>query len=281
MLGGCLVAIAGWHVYGDEVFVRGANGAWRTITAERHDGTLTVRLSPENTAAGRALLVLGRPDWMTLDDTAAPVVGAVFVNGQPVEVGERLEIRTEGEGPRLQAVFDDGANPLRHESLILALAGRTVHASDVTGEPLAHTATASFDLSSLGPGVYEGSLVARDMAPTGNTFRLPVRLVVDGIRRHADGQTITVCTAGHEYVVGPGPGHAFVRLGSTGAAAYLSTEVDGKFVYARRTVGQQDLPESGGLRLKADVIGIDDQDVGQIAELESTWRPRPSRPRSG
>lgn len=278
LLWSCLLAVPGWHVWGDEVFVRKGAGAWRTLGAERHDGTLTVRISAEDTEAGRALLVLGKPDWMTLDDAAAPVVSALSVDGQPVEVGERLEIRTEGEGPRLQAVLDDGANPLRHDSLMLALAGRTIQASDVSGEPLARTATASFDLSSLGPGVYEGALMARDMAPTDNALRLPVRVVVDGMRRHVDAQAITVCRAGHEYVVGPGSGHAFVRLGSTGATAYLSTEVNGKFVYARRTVGQQNLPESGGLRLKADVIGIDDQDFGQIAELEFDLETAPQSP---
>jgi hypothetical protein len=81
---------------------------------------------------------------------------------------------------------------------------------------------------------------------------------------------VTVCAGGQEFVLGGGGGVAagpFLRLGRDGASAYLSTQVGAKFVYARRLVGIEDLP-NGGARLIADVIGIDNQDVGQVARLE-------------
>jgi hypothetical protein len=117
--------------------------------------------------------------------------------------------------------------------------------------------------------MYDGFLEARDLAPAGNALHLPARVAVSGIRRHDDGQTVTICKDGQKYVVGgSGQGQAFVRLGATGASAYLSTEVAGKFIYAQDVIRREDLAGERGVRLVTDVIGIDGQDFGQIAGLE-------------
>jgi hypothetical protein len=100
-------------------------------------------------------------------------------------------------------------------------------------------------------------------------LRLPVRVTVNGLRRDADGQTVTVARSGQEYILGgAGRGQGFLRFGGTGAAAYLTTQVGESFVYARNIVAVEELGGGAGARLKADVIGIDNQDFGQIAELE-------------
>lgn len=269
LVANCLLIACGWQPAGaDEAFVCGAGGAWRAVAAERGDATLTVRIRPEDTDAGRALVLIRKPEWMTLDDATPPTLRSLAANREPIEIGEKLEVRCDNQGPQLEAALADDANPLTPASLSLRLDGSSFAASRTEGGFPERRLTGVFDLSSLGPGVHEGFLDARDMAPKANSVRLPVRLVIDGIRRHADGQTVTICRGGHEYGAGGRDrGKGSIRLGGTGAAAYLTTEVGGKFVYARNIVASEDLPEGGGIRLTADVIGIDDQDLGQIAEL--------------
>ncbi len=263
----------------DEVFIRGLDGGWRTLRADRTNGTLRIRISPADTDAGAALVVVAKPEWMTLEDATPPALGSVSAGEAAVEAADRLEIQAEDRGPRVTALLEDDGNPLRLDSPVMTLNGQAFRAAEVRGGPPGRTAAATFDLSALRPGAYEGFLEAQDLAPAGNTLRTPVRVVINGTRRHADGQTVTICKGGHEYVVGgPGQGKAFIRLGSTGAAAYLSTEVGGRFVYARNVVRQENLPDGHGVRLIADVIGIDEQDFGQIAELEFDLATRPEFP---
>lgn len=275
----CLLTVAPRMAAADEVSVCGVGGAWQTFQGNRTNGSLEVRISPADTAAGKALVVLAKPDWMTLDDGTPPRLESVFAEGAAAEVGRGLQVQAEGRGPRVTAVLEDDENPLRLESLVMRLDGETVRATEVLGGPPQKAATATFDLSAFGPGTYAGFLEAQDLAPAANRLRMPARVAIDGLHRHADGQAVTICTGGQEYVVGgSGPGKRSVRLGQTGAAAYLSAEVGGKFVYARDIVRQDELPDGRGVRLVADVTGIDDQDFGQIAELEFELATHPHFP---
>ncbi len=250
----------------DTVYLRGAGGKWLSVPGKRQGASLSVTVSPSQTDAGRAILVLSKPPWMVLDDTTAPVLKSLATGGAPVKVGERLDLRATGKGPVLEATFEDDANPVLATSVAATLGGQVIHAEAKPGAP-AKRATVTLNLSTLAPGAYDGFLEAADMSPLANTLRVPVHLAVDGIRRHSDGQTVTVCAGGQEYVVGgPGTGQGFVRLGPTGASAYLSTSVSGKFVYARNITAIEDIPN--GARLVADVIGIENKDFGQIARLE-------------
>jgi hypothetical protein len=128
---------------------------------------------------------------------------------------------------------------------------------------------ARLDLSSLPVGSHEAVLEACDLSPAANALRVPLHIAVNGVLRQDDGQTVVVTRAGHDYILGgSGKGQGFLRLGSGGPAAYLTTQVGDKFVYARDVVAMEDLDEGAGLRLRTDIIGIEGQDFGQIAELE-------------
>ena len=260
----------------DTVYLRGAGGKWLSVPGQRQGASVSVTVSPSQTDAGRAILVLGKPPWMVLDDTTPPVLKSLTAGGAPVKVGERLDLRATGKGPVLEATFEDDASPVLTASVAATLGGQVVHAEAKPGAP-AKRATVTLNLSALGPGAYDGFLEAADMSPLANTLRLPLRVAVDGIRRHPDGQTVTVCAGGQECVIGgPGTGQGFVRLGPTGAAAYLSTQANGKFVYARNITSIEEIPN--GARLVADVIGIENKDFGQIARLEFDVSTAPDFP---
>jgi len=252
---------------GQQAHVGGPGLPWHTIPAAREGGAVTVKLSPGDTAGGRALVVLAKPDWMVLDDGTPPVLRSLTVDEQAVEAGEELQISADKAGPAVRVVVADDANPVDPGSVALTLNGQRFAAKAT--EKADGGLAASFDLSSLGAGAYEGTLEARDMGPLANALRVPLSLTVNGILRQPDGQTVTITRSRYEYVIGgAGKGQGFLRLGETGAAAFLSTEVGGKFVYARNIVAIEDIDGGRGVRLKADVVGIDNQDFGQIAELE-------------
>jgi hypothetical protein len=268
------LSAAGWA---QQAYVGGPSATWRPLPSERRDDAVTVTVPPGDAPAGRTTVVVATPKWMVLDDDSPPELQAAFVGEQRLEVGERLNVASDNTGPRLRVLLTDRANPVDPQSPAILLSGRRIapEAVEQTDGGLA----ASFDLSSITVGAYDGALEARDLAPLANVLRIPLRLTVDGILREPDGQTVTITRGGHAYTIGgPRKGQAFVRLGNTGVAPYLTTQVNGKFVYARDVIRIDDIDEGRGVRLTADVIGIDEQDFGQVAALEFNATTRPDFP---
>jgi hypothetical protein len=257
----CLLVTPGSSA--QDAYLSRDGGKWETLVARRGDQAATLTVQP----AQQALLVLRKPVWMVLDDHAAPLLRSAAADGQAVEVGEMLDVTAETHGPTLRVQLADDANPVDPTSAAILVDGRRF--APAAAERADGGLAATFDLSSLPVGGYTGALEARDLAPQGNTLRVPLHLTVNGILRQSDGQTITVARAGREYTIGgAGKGQGFVRLGDTGAVAYVTTQVNDKFVYARNIVATEEIDEGRGVRLTADVIGIDNQDFGQIAKLE-------------
>ncbi|HJN19058.1 MAG TPA: hypothetical protein QGH10_26395 [Armatimonadota bacterium] len=250
----------------------GPNVEWRTVPAERGGGTVTFRLSPADTSGGRALVVINKPDWMTLDDAVSPTVESVMIGDAPAQVGERLEIATTGAAPLARVTFADAENPIAPGSAVIVLDGQTSAATSAEAD--GNTLVAEFDLSVLGAGVYDGHIEAADRSPAANVCRIPVRVTIDGIRRHADGQTVTVCCGGDEFVVGgEGNWKSFIRLGDTGASAYLTTQIGEPHFYAYEVTDIADLPGGAGVRLTARVTDTDGQDLSEFGELEFDVAP--------
>ncbi|MGQ9730012.1 MAG: hypothetical protein ACUVX8_01945 [Candidatus Zipacnadales bacterium] len=250
----------------DEVYVGGGRLPWRSMAATQREGAIHVTVDPTE---GNApfLLVLGKPAWMVLEDADSPVLRSLAVNGKVVQTGVPLRISSESHGPLLEAVMSDATNPVAPESVRLSLEGRVIRPTNIGIADRELTAT--YDLSEWGVGTYKGTLEARDLSPASNLFCLPVLLSVNGRQTLEDGKTVVVSRAGHKYLIGgSGMGQAFLRFEGTDARAYLSTAVNGKFVYAREIVALHELETGDGVRLVADVIGIENQDFGQIAELE-------------
>ncbi|MBM3499589.1 MAG: hypothetical protein FJX74_13090 [Armatimonadetes bacterium] len=259
------VATLGWA---QGSFVGGRGAPWRPLAASRGEGNaLALTVEPADMHGGRVLLVVERPPWMALDDASPPRLVSASVNGEALEVGQRLAISADGAGPELRVIVSDDANAVDPQSVAVTMEGRRIAAAATEAAP--EGLEASFDLSSIAVGAYEGALEVQDLAPAGNTLRVPLRLTVDGLRRHDDGQTVALTRDGWEYILGgAGRGQGFLRFGDGGPAAYLSTQVGDKFVYARDVVAIEDLKDETGVRMRTDVIGIEGQDFGQIAELE-------------
>ena len=65
----------------DEVHYRAADGTWAAMEATADGGRLKITIGTENAPNGEAVLVIAKPDWMVLDDGAAPQLTGMKVNG--------------------------------------------------------------------------------------------------------------------------------------------------------------------------------------------------------
>lgn len=268
-----LLSIRGWA---QDCFAGGSGSPWRPLQTVRENQTITVRVPPGE-ATGRTWIVIHKPDWVVLDDAEAPVLRSVVLNGNAVPTGEKLCFTVGGAAARMEIVVTDDASPVDPGSIALSLGSRRLVPKETSVSD--RRLTVAFDLAALPAGVYEGRFEVRDRSPAANLLRIPLQVNVNGIRRHDDGQTATLVVTGSEFTIGgEGRGQSFVRLGKHGPTAYLTTQVGDKFVYARRVVAIEDSHDGTGVRLTTDVIGIEDQDFGQIAELEFDVAALPGYP---
>jgi hypothetical protein len=91
---------------------RTPNGEWKELPdAQVRDGVLTFKLEAEHLHEGRVALMLGRPEWLDLNDESPPEIKKVFVNGKPVKPS--TDLGWVDELPKtFEAVFEDAKNPI-------------------------------------------------------------------------------------------------------------------------------------------------------------------------
>ena len=259
------------------VHIGGPGREWREAESAREGGAVTIIVRPSDTAAGRALLVIDKPEWMTLADDEPPRIESATVGEQAAGVGESLSIAAAGAASPLKLQFVDDANPIAGQSVALVADGQRIPPASLTVD--GHRASATFDLTALGAGAYAGHIEVTDRSPAANALHVPFYLTVDGVRRHPDGQGVTVCCKGSEFVVrGGARTKGFLELGDTGASAYLTSQVGGQNLWANAVLEITDLPDGEGVRVLMDVSDVDGADVGRPAALEFDLEPAPDLP---
>lgn len=104
----------------------GHPGRWRELRDVWRDGVLTLHLSAADLGSGRALVVLDAPDWLDLDDTEAPEVVRLTVDGVTY-AGEQISLGWRERSPG-QVVMEvrDKRNPLDTASVQARCGGRII-----------------------------------------------------------------------------------------------------------------------------------------------------------
>ncbi len=173
---GCWFAMAAAFAAGD--FYRDAAGRWHELPVMREGQSTIVRLSPQMIGGGTTVLVLDKPDWMVLDDTAPPSVTQTLVGGQERRPDD-LDMGWTGKSPgEVALAVRDEANPLDLAGLQATVNGAPLEAKWLTVQPVGDTgkqAQIALDLSELPPGRYTVELRLTDLAPTRNLLTLRVR----------------------------------------------------------------------------------------------------------
>ncbi|MDA1140693.1 MAG: discoidin domain-containing protein [Planctomycetota bacterium] len=106
---------------------RTPKGEWKELpNAQVKDGVLTFRLDAEHLHEGRVALLLGRPEWLDLNDDSPPEVIRVLVNGNPVQP-QSTDLGWVDELPKtFEAVFEDAKNPIDPSKARCLVNGREI-----------------------------------------------------------------------------------------------------------------------------------------------------------
>ena len=271
---------AGPHFFEDD------GGRWFPLEGAVADGSrLVFSLGRAQLGAdGLALVVLGKPEWMVLEDREPPEITAVRVNGADVSLREgEVDLGCLDSGDAdLEVYVSDRANPLSAASASLALSepGRAVVSVDTSSlPPVGTSGRMTVRLAHLAPGSYTGRLMLADRAPAANVLSLPVSFRVMGISIGDDGQSVTLANADTSYVLRPDREKQLLLPGGTWAK--LTTRTAGTWLYPRRfTTARvlQDTPEAKTVSVRASAQGIKGEPVEGLGELEYALTVRADSP---
>lgn len=234
------------------VHLRAPDGTWVEIAIEQRDGIVGFTITPDQTEAGRATVVVNKPDWMVLDDEEPPRVTGYAIGGRiGQEMEEALNLGGLGDEQRMLTVeIADDANPIDTGSARLtgdALGAVALTLEDEDREE--RSARFALDLGALGPGAYELTLEVADLAPLANTLRLPVRFSISGTEISEDHQTIALSGGGAAFTL-RGDRRDTVGVDAVGVAAFITFQPDGeKHLYVHEFASVEDLGEQDGWRL--------------------------------
>lgn len=265
------------------VYVRGSDGKWRQLPAKQDGRNVSVNLAVEQLGSGYVDLVVDKPAWMVLDDVEAPKLAWMKINGKDVKVAPAIDLGALAALPAtLSFGLKDNANPLDPASIAFAVPNvpdaPKVDVSEL-GPPKTNGRVSAV-LPSLPAGRYHAVLRVADASPSANTLEVKVSFSIIGFHVSPDQQTITVGTPGGSFTLRASP-HETLRTG-TGAAAYLTANVQGQHMYLEKITEVQmlcDTPELKSLRIIG-VPGETDkgQDGSKLCRLEYDLSIRPDLP---
>lgn len=246
-----LTLAAGAWAQDGTVHLRLGDGAWTELAADTEGGTVHFTITPEQAPDGRALVVINKPDWMVLEDDAAPTITSLTVDGETVELGEGGAIDL-GERPTgtLTLVLDlsDDKNPIDASSVRIET-GVSSLPVEVTEADLPETETSgtlTLVLEDVPPGVHEAKLEIADRSPQRNATSIPLSLSVYGVGVGPGGQSVLLSGAGKTYEVLP-EGQKFITIGEGGPGLYLTTQLHGQYYYVNEFASVEELSGVEGL----------------------------------
>ena len=218
----------------DPVYYRQADGSWAKMEAAVKDGRLEIKIAPQAAPNGEAILVINKPKWMVLEDTAAPTLAGLKVNGtsRPSSTQELNFGCLGGETAEVIVGIKDNKNPIADDAVF-----RLNDAPDVKLEvdrtslgPPKSAARMVVKISGLAAGKYEGMLTLADMAPLRNSASWPVSFTVMGISVSEDKQTVSLANATSGFRLQPDISKQLLL--PNGAWSKLTTHI-GAFLYPR------------------------------------------------
>lgn len=260
---GCLAA---------SVHVRTADGTWVELEAEEQDGTVGFAIAPEQADAGRALVVINKPDWMVLEDETPPGVISYSIGEGTWELSDASTVTLSGlgeaEGER-QVTFtvSDDANPIDVDSALLRIEGRSaVRAQVVEDDREGRAAKLAIDLNEFGPGAWRGTLEVADLSPLGNRVTLPLRFSIAGAQIAENGQTLTLSGGGAGFTV-KGDKRQTVAVDAAGVSAFITVQPEGrKHLYVREFANVEDLGVENGWHLIGARVALEDIDGQPVTD---------------
>ncbi len=267
-------------------FYRAPGGAWKALETRREaDRPVVFALTPgQCSAAGTVDVLLGRPEWMALEDAQPPRVTGLSVDGTPRAVeGAALALGTlPGSGAVIDLALADDANPLSAEALRLHLTpapGAALQVETAIAAPPGRTGRIVLRLKDLPPGAYRGELRLSDRAAAVNEAVYSLSFEVFGIGVSADRQEISLVGAGADYRFRPDQERQLLLPGDIWAK--LTTRHGSTWLYPREFTAvevRRDRPGEQTAVVTASAKGLDGKAVEGLGELQFELTVRADSP---
>lgn len=265
--------------------LRGAGGTWREVAPA--GGAAGERIEIPVTDAGTrggAVLVVGKPEWMSLEDQAPPVLVAARIDERdlPCRDGHVDAGAVAPGGFALVLEIADADNPLDP-------AVQCVTCGDPPGpcpvpateglDGLSRTGRVRLTFAELSPGTFRGRLLVRDRSPAAGTLAVPWSFTVPGIAVAADRSVVRLATPAGEFLFQAGREQQ-LRL-PDGRWAKLTTRHGNTWLYPRAITdvrGPEPLPQGQRVTVTTNTQDIDGKPVEGLAVLEYEFTVRADVP---
>ena len=165
-----------------------ADGKWAKLDVKQDARGIFFALPPEG--MGSTVVLLHKPDWLTLPDVEPPVVKGLNLGRTALEVSESLNLGHIPEKvPPLQMVLNDKANPLATHRVLVSLDARPLE--DYGGSVKlqqskdGRAADLIVDFGDLPAQKHTLSVSISDASPRANTMALVLRFNTGPLLRNA------------------------------------------------------------------------------------------------
>ena len=155
-----------------------ADGKWAKLDVKKDGKGIFFALPPEG--MGSTVVLLHKPDWLTLPDAEPPIVKGLNLGRTALEVADSLNLGHIPENvPQLQIIIRDKINPLAAHRVVVSLDGRPVE--DFGGSVKlqqskdGRSADLIVDFGALPAAKHTLSLSVPDASPRANTASLVLR----------------------------------------------------------------------------------------------------------
>ncbi len=112
----------------EAAFCRMGDGTWDEVPEGR------ASFSDREIGGSWATLILDKPDWLNLEDDAAPVLEDISLDGQALSVDDAADLGWIESPSSASLTFHDAANPIDRDALEVLLDGNEVDAEALTVE---------------------------------------------------------------------------------------------------------------------------------------------------
>jgi hypothetical protein len=166
-----------------------ADGKWAQLNVNKDAKGIFFALPPEG--MGSTVVLLNKPDWLTLPDSELPAVKGLNLGRSALDVSETVHLgHIPNNVPPLQIVVSDQSNPLALHRLVVSLDGRPVE--DFGGSVKlqqskdGRAADINVDFGDLPPRKHTLSVSVSDASPQANTASLVLRFNTGAILNNGD-----------------------------------------------------------------------------------------------
>ncbi len=153
---------------------RAADGAWKPLEVAVEEGRARFSLPPD--AVGSTVVILQAPDWLVFEDSTAPVVTSVTVDGQALQPAAEIDLGHYVQAPGVvQIAVADEQSPIDVGAAVVTLDGTALPQALLSWAPaddLAGTRVLQVSVGPVPAGTHTLRLHVPDAAPDGNVAGL-------------------------------------------------------------------------------------------------------------